>query len=508
MTEDPRAKAQADLIYAILTMDSYNRGYGFGINQLADTIGTRVGNYSISVRTDSVADSTTNPAFAAGFYALAYRNATTGETVVSYRGTDVKGIFASDSMGGSDVTNGYGIAVGLPGHGYFNAANLLDVHATQAVFAEDFYRSVANNTSDSIILTGHSLGGGLAGYVSGFTESHAVVFDNMPFGIAANARAAELGINGRNQSRGYYTEQEFLVGVRNGGIQGLLASYGLGNILGINGQFVDGVALGRDTAALELNNVKTGIDSHAGFDRLGSHFSQYHSMALLTSLLWNKAYGDDRWVPAGHLLWSSFFDEAVASAVPNAKERTTSDGSILSTMEAAIAYSALPIGEGERPFGDTGIWSMFDDAGDLGRVLAGDEPSFFNETVAVRPAGWISAAPYLVRVEANASEGVRFCCPTDNHMGYPGQNERFNKPQRDHARSFSPRAIGAPNGRLAMARDGFACGIGLGRRGQRSLPELARACRSGSDRRRCERRRRVMPESTAIYSEINCKAAA
>lgn len=45
MTEDPKAQAQADLIYAILTKDSYNRGYGSGISKdvLPDDLGTKIG---------------------------------------------------------------------------------------------------------------------------------------------------------------------------------------------------------------------------------------------------------------------------------------------------------------------------------------------------------------------------------------------------------------------------------------------------------------------------------
>ena len=43
MSSDPRA----DLIFAILTLDSYDRGYGSGLN-LSDTIGTKIGDYTVS----------------------------------------------------------------------------------------------------------------------------------------------------------------------------------------------------------------------------------------------------------------------------------------------------------------------------------------------------------------------------------------------------------------------------------------------------------------------------
>jgi hypothetical protein len=47
MSDDPIAKAKADLIYAILTMDSYSRGYGSGITKLSDNIDTKIGDFSV-----------------------------------------------------------------------------------------------------------------------------------------------------------------------------------------------------------------------------------------------------------------------------------------------------------------------------------------------------------------------------------------------------------------------------------------------------------------------------
>ena len=105
MSNDPKT----DLIYAILAMDSYNRGYGFGITDLPSS--GKIGSYQITRQSDVQVGST---ARTAGFYAIAYKNAATDETVISYRGTDVKYPFynSSSTMGGSDVDNGYGIATG------------------------------------------------------------------------------------------------------------------------------------------------------------------------------------------------------------------------------------------------------------------------------------------------------------------------------------------------------------------------------------------------------------
>jgi hypothetical protein len=82
MSNDPKT----DLIYAVLAMDSYNRGYGAGINGLTenDPVGTR------SISTTST-DEFQQDAFNAGFDAIAYRNTATNELVISYRGTDFNG---------------------------------------------------------------------------------------------------------------------------------------------------------------------------------------------------------------------------------------------------------------------------------------------------------------------------------------------------------------------------------------------------------------------------------
>jgi hypothetical protein len=100
MSNDPKT----DLIYAILAMDSYNRGYGSGIKNLKDDLGLKIGNFSVFDHSNNAVGSNE---FTAGFYAIAYKNATTGETVIAYRGTDVKGLSASATMGGSDPLNGY-----------------------------------------------------------------------------------------------------------------------------------------------------------------------------------------------------------------------------------------------------------------------------------------------------------------------------------------------------------------------------------------------------------------
>ena len=144
MSNDP----QADLIYAILAMDSYNRGYGSGINGLAQSAGTKVGIWNITKNTDD--SQVQGPAFTAGFYALAYQNA--ADVVISYRGTDNKGIMDSEQLGGSDPLFGYGLALGWTGFQNYNASALNEARiTTQSRLAADFYRAVTGDYGASLL---------------------------------------------------------------------------------------------------------------------------------------------------------------------------------------------------------------------------------------------------------------------------------------------------------------------------------------------------------------------
>ncbi len=144
---------------AILAMDAYNQGYDPGVSGL----GTQIGNSAL------VPFQTPTAWVPAGFYAAAYRLAS-GEIVISYRGTDVMAL---------DMPNGYPLGSGNP-------------LAPQARMAIEFYLAVKalsateQNPYPTIILTGHSLGGGLAGFVAGLYGLNATLFDPMPFTDGVN----------------------------------------------------------------------------------------------------------------------------------------------------------------------------------------------------------------------------------------------------------------------------------------------------------------------------------
>ncbi len=172
-----------DLLLAILSMDSYNRGYNPGIEGLGES--GFIGSARILSRPNEVDYQEWNDA---GFYAVSYTlDASVGEgadvlsagsTVISYRGTDSQFSFNpwSDDAGG-DVWNGYGSALGSS-------------NTNQAHLAAEFFQAVTG-TSDvdpragDATLVGHSLGGGLAGFIGAIYNQDAVLFNNMAFEGAA-----------------------------------------------------------------------------------------------------------------------------------------------------------------------------------------------------------------------------------------------------------------------------------------------------------------------------------
>ena len=125
-----------DVFRAILALDSYNRGYDAEVDISA------LGGSTTQLGTATLGDQKGDAeAQAASFFAQSYTY--NGETIISYRGTDAL----------LDVVTGAGLGLGFPEGG-------------QPGLALSFFRHISNNTSNPISLTGHSLGGGLAGFVA------------------------------------------------------------------------------------------------------------------------------------------------------------------------------------------------------------------------------------------------------------------------------------------------------------------------------------------------------
>jgi Ca2+-binding RTX toxin-like protein len=189
------------LFDAILSMDSYNRGYNPGISLVgSDPLNspvvngvTQIGNATIINNSSTALAKGVDEAD--GFYAVAYK-LSDGQTVIAYRGTDQ---FLNGNGIGGDIANGYGSGSGLP-----------DTPQTELAF--QFYEAVAKTAGvSSITATGHSLGGGLAGLVDeveGLSGSY--VFESMAYAKAADIlvsdRMLEDGVGALNYEILYNTE--------------------------------------------------------------------------------------------------------------------------------------------------------------------------------------------------------------------------------------------------------------------------------------------------------------
>jgi Protein of unknown function (DUF2974) len=168
-------------------MDAYNRGYNPGIAGLSDISNgsVKVGSATIYLNNQDMTAGFSDDAQAASFYALAYTvssgvtDISPGTTVISYRGTD--------EPGSELVQVDFGIS-------YFS-----NYRQQQILYAGQFLHQVdASNGNSSILLTGHSLGGALAGITGALNGVQSRVADNIGFFSAVNSF-----IDGYNQIKIY-----------------------------------------------------------------------------------------------------------------------------------------------------------------------------------------------------------------------------------------------------------------------------------------------------------------
>jgi hypothetical protein len=147
------------LMTAILSMDVYSRDPNYGSAPILSKLSnTALG--SATFEADLYNQST-------NFGAVAWDWG--GQTIIAYEGTvsNTPGTIVTSAL------NGWGVVLGIPG-------------GPQATEAIAFYQHVANATANfdgnyqnaDIVLTGHSAGGGLAGYVGAIYGQEGVLFDS------------------------------------------------------------------------------------------------------------------------------------------------------------------------------------------------------------------------------------------------------------------------------------------------------------------------------------------
>ncbi|MDN5850654.1 MAG: DUF2974 domain-containing protein, partial [Nitrococcus sp.] len=379
----------ADLLLSILSLDAYNRGYGAGID-LQDK--TKIAEVTVGNTAEELLD--LGVAEAAGFQAVVYDvsnfDGLNQDQVISFRGTD--GLY--------DVWSGWTLGAGYTGAG-------------QAELALQFYSKVAGHSpfdedGNKPLLTGHSLGAGLAGYLSLISGSSAVGFDHMPYGVGALASIyseaqARLTADGRGDEwpptsveeaasllasvgmhypdfsdfYAYHTQDEILARVRDGTI-----ALAFGEVLGLISPFLTllggAIAASQVLAERQITNdeLQTFDWSALPFDSVIPDITAArHSQALLTILLFGEkeAPAENAWQIDGlsHDFLSSLFSNEVGEAAiagnETVKGADRSEHNYGSILQKTIAYSALD-GEEGLVFGNVGIRALFDDMDELGQV--------------------------------------------------------------------------------------------------------------------------------------------
>jgi hypothetical protein len=272
-----------ELYMALLAMDSYNRGYKPLVDLVAaGSSSSLIGNVAINSSSNAAAGS---PEYNAGFFAQSY---TLGnQKIISYRGTDQ--LFTppwSDDPGG-DPWNGYGTALGLP----FN---------DQARMAAEFFQDVTGTASSdpsagNAVLVGHSLGGGLAGFIGAIYRQNAYLYNNMPFELSVSTLREAALINSTIKNDFY----------NGGAINSALISSNL-HAYATTGELLTNTRLFQTTPVTEISPHTNGLS-----------LVQLHSMALHTILQYASeplsAVGTN-WYAIGKELWDAGFNLTVANA--------------------------------------------------------------------------------------------------------------------------------------------------------------------------------------------------
>lgn len=327
------------LTNAILAMDAYNRGYDPKLSLTDATVNQgKIGFANIVGQDDS------QDAQDVSFYAIAYE--IDDQLVISYRGTDAPSGAVGQSWLNGDVFNGWVVGGGIISDQAIRAFRFYQLMSNYQISGQDY-------ASANISLTGHSLGGGLAGLVGSIYGKSAVVFDNMPFESAAQVLYAQ-------------TSQFSSIAD---------AVYGTGNSpSAINASLISGYAVAGEVLE-SLRSISsfqpTVLSTHGPWDFVNPF--QLHSQSLLTVLLYGETLPDSTWQNSAEYFISKISDSDIANALGWTSADSTGLAESGDKMSMALAYSALDISsnpsDGVLVYGDTAIRSLFDDAGDLGSAI-------------------------------------------------------------------------------------------------------------------------------------------
>ena len=202
----------------------------------------------------------------------------------------------------------------------------------------------------TVTVTGHSRGGGLAGFVGELYGVQGTLFDNMTFNAAVNAAYQQSsGILPNNGGRiPVNTKLKELIY----GDQAPFAPNPAGlSAFATTGELLSIILPARFTQTPPVQY----LDSNAGAPR---DPIDLHSMALLTLLIYAQVKQHTDWASIGRPLYDALYNSNLSKAVKAGLDNAT--------MRDILGYSAIT--SGYEPFGTTAIQSLFNDADTLGRI--------------------------------------------------------------------------------------------------------------------------------------------
>lgn len=340
--------------------------------------------------------------------ATVYQELATGRIVVAYRGTDGDGELLDVSVAmGLGLREGeiLGAVIGSRAESYLSCA----MH-----FYEDFCdRWAANHPDfslDSISFTGHSLGGMVAGYMSGVTGAQAMVFDTGPQSAIFDTLDPVMD---RPRGYGYLAggapDTSGLVSQRVGGeMLGMAVSGGLASfnfleaiwnayqIIGepivhvVGGPYRFPISLGE--AAVEaiigyvgdrwgdmsvegtaLDELQPGYETLFNFFPAGLGPIALHSSSLLATMSISQQFYHDTDFSQAPGLLTSWFDESIYSSAVNgvrsSGHRIVSNASGISSLFQEVVDAS----NGQR---DSALFTMIEDARQIVLPWAQDLTSY------------------------------------------------------------------------------------------------------------------------------------
>jgi hypothetical protein len=228
--------------------------------------------------------------------------------------------------------------------------------------AAQFYQTITSGLGVSpfaanVTFTGHSLGGALAGIVSSVYDQQAVVFDNVGFENVLDTISSNL--TGGNNSRIAQTISTFYSFLAPGAAIPPIVE-------NVSGYAVAGDVAYR-TRVFQTAPVTT---MSAGFPPWPGGLTgiQLHDVGLAAILTYGKNIvpQSSPWQDAAAYFTGYLFSDPIAKAL-GLKDDPTDGYTADYFMRAEIAYSA--ISSGVMPYGDTGIASLYADAGTLGTLI-------------------------------------------------------------------------------------------------------------------------------------------